>query len=279
LTGKPLWHKDLGSFPMMMSWGTGSSPSLDSGRLFILCDNEQKSFLVGLDAKTGDELWRVPRDEKSGWATPFVWRNKVRTEIVAAGGKAFRSYDPANGKLLWELKRDAPGAMSAVSATPVASDTLLYVGLGNPFGNSPLWAIKAGASGDISLKPGETANGSIAWSSTRAGPPLASPLLYKDHLYILAQFGGLLSCYDAKTGKEVYKQRLKGAKGFTSSPWAHDGKVYCLDEDGQTFVVQAGPKFELLGKNEIKDMFWATPAVARDALYLRGADQVYCIKQ
>jgi outer membrane protein assembly factor BamB len=279
LTGKPLWHKDFGSFPMMMSWGTGSSPALDGGRLFILCDNEQKSFLVAVDARTGDELWRVERDEKSNWATPFVWRNKLRTEIVAAGGKAIRSYDPANGRFLWELKRDANGAGNSVSATPVADDAMLYVGSGNPFGGSPLWAIKAGAAGDISLKPGESANDHIAWSSTKAGPPLASPLLYKDHLYVLAQFGGFLACYDARTGKEVYKERLKGAKSFTSSPWAHDGKVYCLDEDGQTFVVRAGPRFELLGKNEIKDMFWATPAVARDALYLRGADNVYCIKQ
>jgi outer membrane protein assembly factor BamB len=279
LTGKPLWHKDFGAFPMMMSWGTGSSPALEGDRLFILCDNEQKSFLIALDKKTGDELWRVPRPEKSNWSTPFVWRNKLRTELVAGGGKAIRSYDPANGKVLWELKRDGGGPNPTIAATPVADESLLFVGAGGLTGSSPLWAIKAGASGDISLKPGETANASIAWSSNKAGPPMASPLLYKEHLYILSQFGGILSCYDAKTGKEVYKQRLKGAKSFTSSPWAQDGKVYCLDEDGQTFVVQAGPKFELLGKNDIKDMFWATPAVARDALYLRGADHVYCIKQ
>jgi outer membrane protein assembly factor BamB len=103
-------------------------------------------------------------------------------------------------------------------------------------------------------------------------------LLYKDHLYILAQ-SGILACYDAKTGKEVYRERLQGAKSFTSSPWAYDSKLYCLDQDGKTFVLRAGPQFELLGTNEIQDMFWATPAVARDALYLRGADHVYCIKE
>jgi outer membrane protein assembly factor BamB len=142
-----------------------------------------------------------------------------------------------------------------------------------------LWAVKAGASGDISLKPGEISNASIVWSSIRACPPMASPLLYQDNLYILMQNGGLLMCRDARTGKEIYTERLKGAKSFTSSPWAHDGKLYCLDEDGQTFVVEAGPKFQLLGKNEIKDMFWATPALSPDALYLRGVDRLYCIRQ
>jgi outer membrane protein assembly factor BamB len=169
--------------------------------------------------------------------------------------------------------------MSFANATPVASESMLYVAAGSRPGRSPLWAVKAGASGDISLKPGETTNASVAWSNTKACPPMASPLLYQDNLYILMQNTGILMCLDARTGKEVYKERLKGAKSFTSSPWAHDGKLYCLDEDGQTFVVEAGPKFELLGKNEIKDMFWATPALSPDALYLRGADRLYCIRQ
>jgi outer membrane protein assembly factor BamB len=290
LTGKKLWNKDLGVQKMMMGWGTGSSPALDGDRLFILCDNEEKSFLAAFDKNTGDELWRVPRGEKSNWSTPFVWRNKLRTEIVASGGKGIVAYDPAGGKVLWELKDTArgdggagggrmAGVSPATSATPVGNDELLFVGRGSPFGGSPLWAVKAGASGDISLKAGETSNEHIAWSSTKAGPPMASPLLYKDLLYIFPQYGGVLSCYDPKTGKEVYKQRLEGAKGFTSSPWAHNGRIYGLDQDGQTFVIQAGPEFKLLGKNEIKDMFWSTPAVARDALYLRGADHLYCVKQ
>src|SRR5205807_4298791 len=127
----------------------------------------------------------------------------------------------ADGKVHWELKREAAAPMTYVSATPVANETMLYVGAGS---RSPLWAVKAGASGDISLKPGETSNASIAWSSTKAGPPMASPLLYKDHLYILPQNGGILKCLDAKTGKLVYEQRLEGASGFTSSTSAYDGK-------------------------------------------------------
>jgi outer membrane protein assembly factor BamB len=279
LDGKEVWQKDLGAYPMLMNWGTGSSPALDGDRLFIVCDNDEKSFLVALDKKTGKELWRVTRDEKSNWTTPFVWRNQVRVEMVTAGHNAIRSYDPADGKILWELKRPAASSMSFVNATPVAAESMLYVAAGSKPGSSPLWAVKAGASGDISLKSGETSNASIAWSSTKACPPMASPLLYKDHLYILMEKGGILMCLDARTGKEVYKERLKGAGTFTSSPWVRDGKLYCLAEDGETFVVEAGTKFQLLGKNEIKDMFWATPALSHDSLYLRGADRLYCIRK
>jgi outer membrane protein assembly factor BamB len=296
MTGKKIWNKDLGFHKMMNGFGTGSSPALDGDRLFILCDNDEKSFLAAFDKKTGDELWKVPRGEKSNWSTPFVWRNKMRTEIVTVGGKGAAAYNPADGKVLWELKETEGAAAGggpgggrraggmggmtpAANATPVGNEEMLFVGRGGMFGGSPMWAVKAGASGDISLKAGETTNANIAWSSTKAGPWMSSPLLYKDQLYIFPQYGSAFSCYDAKTGKEVYKQRLDGAKGFTSSPWAHDGKIYCLDQDGQTFVFQAGPEFKLLAKNEIKDMFWSTPAVAADALYLRGAERLYCVKQ
>jgi outer membrane protein assembly factor BamB len=278
LDGKKLWQRDLGVYKMLMNWGTGSSPALEGDRLFILCDNEEKSFLVAMDKKTGKDLWRVSRDEKSSWTTPFVWRNRVRVEIVAAGAGAIRSYDPADGGILWQLKRPAASAMSYVNATPVGSESMLYVAGGSKPGSSPLWAVKAGASGDISPKAGEASNAGIAWSSPRACPPMASPLLYKDYLYILMQ-NGILMCLDATNGQELYKERLKGAKSLTSSPWAYDGKLYCLDEDGQTFVVEAGSKFELVDKNQIRDRFWATPALSRDAVYLRGVDRLWCIRK
>jgi outer membrane protein assembly factor BamB len=286
LAGKQLWSKDskeLGTYKMFGGWGTGSSPALDGDRLFILCDNEDKSFLAAFDKKSGKELWRKERDERSNWSTPFVWRNKVRTEIIATGGKSVVSYDPSNGKVLWEIKEASVGGPnqppSSTNATPVGSEELLYVGRGNPFGRSPLWAVKAGASGDISLKAGEMSNAGIAWSNPKAGPAMASPLLYKDRLYVLPQWGNILACYDAKTGKEITKLRLDGAKGFTSSPWVQNGKVCCLDETGQGFVLQTDPELKVVTKNAIKDMFWSTPAVAADALYLRGADELYCVKQ
>jgi outer membrane protein assembly factor BamB len=292
--GKQLWKADLGSYKTGMGYGTGGSPALHDGRLFIQCDNEEKSFVVALDAKTGKELWKAAREEKSSWTTPFVWKNKERTEIVCMGLPKVRSYDPATGKQLWEMS----GLNGQVKASPAASAELLYFGTGGGFGgfggpggggrpggggmgnaSRPLFAVKAGASGDITLKTGTTSNDGVAWYQAKAGPTTASPLLYDGYLYILEERGGFLNCLDAKTGKEVYRERLQGGRGFTSSPWAGDGKVYCLSEDAEAFVVQAGAEFKLLGKNKFDEMCYATPAVAGSALYLRTVEHLYCIKQ
>jgi outer membrane protein assembly factor BamB len=291
LEGKLLWKKDLGSYPMALGFGTGSSPALADGRLFIQCDNEEKSFLIALDAKSGEEIWRVPRTERTGYSTPLVWKNKVRTEIVCLGSPRVRSYDPATGKQLWELG----GMAGQAKASPVASAELLYVGTGGGpsgmggrggraggfggNGNRPLFAVKAGASGDITLKDKATANDGIAWYQPKAGPQTASPLLYRGYLYILDEHGGFVSCHDAKTGEQAYKERLPGARGFTSSPWAADGKVFFLDDAGTTYLVQAGAAFKLLGKNTLEEMAWSSPAVADRALLLRTVDHLYCIQR
>jgi outer membrane protein assembly factor BamB len=298
LKGKQLWKKDLGSYPMAMGYGTGSSPALAEGKLFVQCDNEEKSFLVALDASTGEEKWRVQRKEKTGFSTPLVWKNKVRTEIVCLGSPTVRSYDPATGNQLWELG----GMAGQAKASPVADAEMLYVGTGGGpggmfggrggpgrggppgggmagNGNRPLFAVKAGASGDITLKKGENSNKGVAWYQAKAGPQTASPLLYEGYLYILDEHGGFISCYDAKTGEQTYKERLTGARGFTSSPWAVDGKVYCLDDAGTTFVLKAGSAFKMLGKNTIEEMAWSSPAVASHALFLRTVDHLYCIQE
>jgi outer membrane protein assembly factor BamB len=293
LDGSLLWKKDLGSYPMAMGFGTGSSPALADGRLFIQCDNEQKSFLVALDAKTGEELWRVARLERTSYSTPFIWKNKLRTEVVCLGNSHVRSYDPATGKQFWELG----GMTGQAKASPVASEKLLYVGSGGGFGggggrggrggpgggfgfnsNRPLLAVNAGASGDITLKGGATSNDGIAWYQSKPGPQTASPLLYKGCLYILDERGGYLNCYDATTGEQAYKERLPAARGFTSSPWAADGKVFCLDDAGTTYIVQAGSAFRLLGKNSLDEMCWSSPAVAGHALFLRSVDHLFCIR-
>jgi outer membrane protein assembly factor BamB len=299
MTGKLVWKVNLGSYRLAMGYGTGSSPVLDNGRLFVQCDNEEKSFLVVLDAKTGKEQWRVDRPERSSWSTPLIWKNKVRTEVVCLASPRVRSYDPETGKQLWELG----GLNGQVKASPVSSPELLYVGTGGGFGGfaedagpgappsggrmgggrfgggRPLFAIKAGASGDITLKDGGKSNDGVAWHLPQAGPPTASPLLLDDYLYILEDRSGMLSCYNAKTGKQVYKERLPGARGFTSSPWTYDGKIFCLDDGGTTHVVQAGPPFKVLGKNTLGEMCWSSPAVAAGALFLRTVDHLYCIKQ
>jgi len=161
ITGKPLWSKDLGAYKMQMGWGTGSSPVLHGDRVFIQCDNDEKSFLVALDKKTGGQLWRLERDEKSNWSTPYIWKNKQRTELIIAGGTKLQSHNPENGELFWEM--DAGGRNSL---TPVGDQEYLYSDSVDRMmgGRGLIIAVRAGASGDISLKEGETSNEYVAWS-------------------------------------------------------------------------------------------------------------------
>jgi outer membrane protein assembly factor BamB len=275
MDGRQLWHKDLGVYPTFGSHGTGASPVLDGERLFLQCDNDQKSFLVALEAKTGKELWRAARDEPTGWSTPLVWKNKVRREVVCLGSKQLLSYDPDGGKVLWQLS----GTNAQCFGSPVGDADLLFAGTGGQLGGGrPLFAVKAGASGDVTLKPGTTSNDGVAWYLPKAGPLMATPLLYEGHLYVLEQNLGVVTCYEARTGKLAYRERLPQARGFFASPWACRGKVFCLDEDGQTFVLAAGPEFKLLGRNKLGETCWATPALAGGALFLRTIDHLYCIK-
>jgi outer membrane protein assembly factor BamB len=146
-------------------------------------------------------------------------------------------------------------------------------------GSRPLVAVKAGATGDITLKDGARSSDWVAWQQPQAGPQTASPLLYKAYLYVLDERGGTVSCYEAKSGKPAYKERLEGARSFTSSPWASDGKVYCLDDGGTTHVIEAGPPFKPLGKNSLGEMAWASPAAADGALFLRTVDHLYCVRR
>jgi outer membrane protein assembly factor BamB len=274
LDGQERWKKKTPAHPMRMGWGTAASPALHDGKLFIVHDNEEKSFLLALDAATGKQLWRVERQEKSNWVTPLVWKNDRRTELVTAGSGRVRSYD-LDGKLLWELK----GMSILAIPSPFTAGGLLYVTSGYVLDlNQPLYAIRPGAMGDISLRKDETSNRSIAWTQPLAGPYHPTPIVYQGLLYVLYD-RGMLACYDAKSGKEVYKKRLGGgSSAFTASPWAADGKVFCLSEDGDTHVVQAGREFKVLGRNRLGEMCLATPAIAGGSLFIRTQGRVYCVR-
>jgi outer membrane protein assembly factor BamB len=275
LAGTLLWKKDLGCYRTEYGHGTGASPALDGDRLFLQCDNDEKSFLIALDAPTGEQRWRVERDERTGWSTPLVWKNRVRTEVVCLGRRRVQSYDPATGKLLWQLT----GMNGQAMASPVGGDDLLFAGTGGQLGGGrPLFAIKVGASGDITPRPGASSSDAVAWCLPNAGPLTATPLLYEGCLYVPEQHLGVVSCYDARTGRQHYHERLPQARGFLASPWACGGRVFCLDEDGQTYVLRPGPEFKLLGRNTIGERCWASPALAGDSLFLRTIDYVYCLK-
>jgi len=198
MSGKPVWSKPMDSFKVRNGWWHAASPIIHRDRVYIVNDNDERSFIAAYDKKTGDEIWRTVREEGSNWTTPFVWENGLRTEIVTAGTKKVRSYD-LNGKLLWEFS----GMASIDIPTPLAAHGLLFITSGYPADPlRPAYAIRPGASGDISLKKGETSNAFIAWSHPTLGPYNPSPIVYGDYYYTLFD-RGLFTCHDAKSGKET----------------------------------------------------------------------------
>jgi outer membrane protein assembly factor BamB len=228
-----------------------------------------------LDAKTGNLMWEVPREEKSNWSTPFVWKNEVRTEIITPGTNQVRSYD-LDGQLLWSLT----GMSSITIATPYAVNGLLYISSGYVMDpRRPILAIRPGASGDITLPEGETSSKYVAWSQPKAAPYNPTTLVHDGRLYVLYD-RGIMSCYNATTGEEIYRmKRLPESRAFTSSPWAVGDRIFCLSEDGVTSVLKAGDEFEVLHTNPLQedDMGMATPAIVNGKLLLRTAARLYCI--
>ncbi len=203
-SGKTIWSKPIGPFKTRNNWGSAASPVLHQGRVYIVNDNDEQSFLAAYDARTGQEIWRVDRKEGTNWSTPFVWQNELRTEIVTSGSDRVRSYD-LSGKLLWEFS-----GMSTISIpTPFERFGLLYISSGyiaDPL--RPAYAIRPGASGDISLKQGETSNAHIVWSSPTAAPYNPTPIIYGDTYYTLFD-RGFFTSHEARTGKEIYpRQRV-----------------------------------------------------------------------
>ena len=270
--GEPVWSVPMDWLPRR-DWGAASSPVLHDGRLYVVNDNDEQSFVAAHDAATGDELWRTNRDEGSNWSTPFVWENDVRTEIVTTGQGGVRSYG-LDGELLWHLT----GMSTLVIPTPLTEHGLLYINSGYVADQDrPVYAIRPGASGDITLGEGTTSNDYIVWSHPQLGSYNPSSLVYGDYHYTLLD-RGILMCYDARTGQEVYpRRRITAGTLFTASPWAYNGKIFALSEDGDTFVIQAGPEFAVLGRNSLDEMTLATPAVANGSLILRTGTKLYRI--
>ena len=278
--GKLIWKQDLLPHKTANGWGNSSSPVLHGDRLYVVADNEEKSFLAAFDKRTGKEIWRVDRDEHTNYGTPFVWKNPLRTELVISGRNQVRSYDLA-GKVLWHFK----GMSTLAIPTPFEADGLLYLAAGyvgdKQTPNKPVYVVRPGGEGDLTLPEGTNESRSIAWMQPNASSYNPSPLVYQGRLYVRWDFG-FLNCRDARTSKELYeKQRLKseGTAGFTASPWAYRGRVFCLSEDGDTYVVKAGDTYKLERINSLGEMCMATPAIVGDRLILRTLSHVYCVKE
>ncbi|MCY4658461.1 MAG: PQQ-binding-like beta-propeller repeat protein [Acidobacteria bacterium] len=276
LDGRLVWSRDIESLPDQWGWGAGSSPALLDDQVLVMHDNDEDSYLASFDAATGEQNWRTPRDEVSAWSTPFVWRNDLRTEIVTVARTQVRSYDPA-GNLLWWFSGDMT---SATVPTPVPGDGIIYVSSGHVgHDHRPVYAVLPGAVGDITLRPRQRANEYIRWYDPRGASYNPSPLLYRGIYYTLLD-RGFLTAHDARTGRTVYDRvRIEPGATFTSSPWAYNGKIFALSEDGDTYVIAAGPDYELLGKNVIGEMTLASTAVAGRTLLLRTASNLYAIRR
>lgn len=277
--GKPLWKKDLGLqnagwfFDPDSEWGAASSPVIHKNSVIVQCDRQKDSFIAAFDLRDGKQLWRTARAEIPTWGTPTLVVGKNRVEIATNGAKAIRGYDADTGKELWTL-----GPNSEVTCTtPVSGAGLIFVTAGYP-PVQPIYAIKTGSNGDLTLKESKESSESIAWSKQKGGVYLPSPIVYGDLLYTVGN-NGVLSAYEAKTGNRVYQQRVGEGGSFTASPIAGAGKLYISSEDGDVYVVKAGSQYELIAKNPIGEPVLSTPALAGDLLIVRGANHLFAIAE
>jgi outer membrane protein assembly factor BamB len=274
--GQLLWKRDLSSIDSSFAidqkyeWGFGSSPVIHGGLVILQCDLSKDSFVAAYRLEDGSRAWSTPRDEIPSWSSPVVWHNGLRAELVTNASQYARGYDPATGKELWRLAKKS----EVTIPMPVVGRGLLYITSGNrPI--QPIFAVRPGAAGDVSLQPDADRNAHIAWSRMRGGPYMTTPIVYGKYLYVCSN-AGLLTCYEADTGREVYKRRLGGVS-YTASPVAADGRLYFTSEQGSVRVVKAGPEFELLAANELGDVCMATPAISDGTLFVRSQHFLFAL--
>jgi outer membrane protein assembly factor BamB len=269
LKGELKWEKDLGDMRTRNAFGEGSSPALHGDTLVVNWDHEGEDFIVALDKRTGKERWRQPRDEPTTWSTPLIVEHEGKAQVVVSATNKVRAYDLETGAPVWEC-----GGMTAnVIPTPVSGFGMVYAISG--FRGSALLAIKLGGKG--ALDGTET----IAWKHGKSTPYVPSPALIGERLYFLSGNNGILSCFNARTGQPFYEAtrvtELGG--GVYASPVGAGDRLYVVGRDGQTAVIKAGDKFEVLAANKLDERIDASPAIVGSQLFLRGRDHLYCIAE
>lgn len=281
--GELKWKHMVDPKKTMQDYGAAASPVVVEDLVIYTYDNQESSYIAALDKRTGDVRWREQRDEKTTWGTPFIWNHSGGTEIIQTGKNENRSY-ALNGELLWHFN----GKMSVLTIpSPFAVDDTLFITSGyfqDP--KRPVFAVKPGARGDITLEDGETSNDFIKWSLQKMGPYNTTPIVYQNRYYTLLD-RGMLTCHDATTGELIFDRvRFPRGASFTASPWAYNGKVFFLSEDGRTFVITPGQEIEETDErkrlkvdtiNDVDELCIATPSTAQGKLFLRTATTVYCI--
>jgi len=278
VNGRFLWKVDLGRLDMgaydipTYEWGSASSPVIWNNLVILQCDTQADSFLIALDATTGQTVWKTEREEIPSWGTPTVVTTANGPELVTNASNFIRGYDPRTGKELWRLGRSS----KITAPTPVFADGLFVVASGRG-PERPIFVVRAGARGDLTLPEGKTSSDAVVWSRTGRGSYMPTPLVYKGVVYVLAN-NGVLDAYDLKTGEELYRQRLTVVgSGFSASPVAADGKLYLSNEDGEIVVAAAGREFRHLSTNSMGELLMATPALSDGVMYVRAARSLYAV--
>jgi len=278
VSGRFLWKVELGRLDLgaydipTYEWGPASSPIIWNNLVILQCDTQSDSFILALDADTGKTVWKTEREELPSWGTPTVAMTSVGPVLVANASNFIRGYDPRTGKELWRL-----GGSSKITApTPVFSDDMFAVVSGRG-PERPIFVVKAGARGDLTLPEGKSTSDAITWSRTGRGSYMPTPLIYNGILYVLAN-NGLLDAYNLRTGEELYRQRLPVVgSGFSASPVASDGKLYLSNEDGEMLVIAAGQKFTHVATNSMGELLMATPALSDGVMYVRSSASLFAI--
>jgi outer membrane protein assembly factor BamB len=278
VNGRPLWHVDLGRVDMgaydipTYEWGPASSPIIWNGLVILQCDTQQDSFVLALNAETGETVWKTAREELPSWGSPTVALTQGGPELVTNASNFIRGYDARDGRELWRLA----GSSKITAPTPIFAGGLIVVASGRA-PERPIFAIRPGSRGDLTLTKDARSSSAVAWSYTGRGSYMPTPLAYDGLLYVLAN-NGVLDAYDLKSGKELYRQRLPlVGSGFSASPIAADGKIYLSNEDGDMLVIRAGPTFEHLATNSIGELLMATPALSEGVMYVRGASSLFAV--
>jgi outer membrane protein assembly factor BamB len=240
--------------------------------VILQCDTQTDSFLIALDAVTGEQRWKAERDELPTWGTPTVFETGAGPELVTNGANFIRGYDPGTGKELWRLGRSS----KITAPTPIMGDGLIVVTSGRA-PERPIFVVRPGARGDITPADGATTSASVVWSVERRGAYMPTPLIYDGRLYVVGN-NGVLDAFELATGKEVYRQRAPHrGSGFSASPVAADGKIYLASEDGDIVVIRAGSRFEHLATNPMGELLMATPALSGGVMYVRGVKSLFAV--
>jgi len=278
VNGHFLWKVDMGRLDLgaydipTYEWGPASSPIIWNGLVILQCDTQADSFLLALDADTGKTVWKTERDEIPSWGTPTVAVTSKGPELITNASNYIRGYDPRTGKELWRLGRSS----KITAPTPIFANDMFVIASGRA-PERPIFAVKAGARGDLTLPEDKSNSEWVVWSRTGRGSYMPTPLIYNGTLYVLAN-NGVLDAYNVQTGEEIYRQRLSlVGSGFSASPIAADGKIYLSNEDGEIMVIAAGQKFEHIATNSMGELLMATPALSDGVMYVRSATSLFAI--